>query len=294
MAAEPGGGPPSVSVVVPTRDRPGGLARCLEALATQDPPPLEVIVVDDGSRDPRAIEEATARCPGARCIRSEGEGPAAARNAGAAAARGDLICLTDDDCAPAPGWAAALGTAAARAGIASGRTVTAPGAPATARATQAVIDHLSAWAGRPGSPSPGFAPTCNLGVRRELLLAHPFDAAFPAAAGEDREWSARLAGAGHRPDSAGDAVVVHHLGGGVPAFARRQFRYGRGSARFRTGAGGRGPLRFYAGLMREGFARGADAGFLVAAAQVIGALGAATEALSRRGAGRQGPPPGSR
>jgi GT2 family glycosyltransferase len=208
--------------------------------------------------------------------------------------RGDVICLTDDDCAPAPGWAAALGAAAARGGVATGRTVTPPGAPAPARATQAIIDHLGEWAARPGSPSPGFAATCNLGVRSDLLRSHPFDDRFPAAAGEDREWSARLAAAGVERRPAPEAVVTHHIGGGIGAFARRQFRYGRGSARFRTKAGGRGPLAFYTGLLREGFDRGAGAGILVAAAQVIGAAGAGFEALRRAAGDRRDPRPQSR
>ena len=137
-------------------------------------------------------------------------------------------------------------------------------------------------------------PTCNLGVRGDLLRSQPFDDSFPAAAGEDREWSARLAAAGVEAEPVPDAVVAHHVGGGLRAFARRQFRYGRGSARFRTGAGGRGPLAFYTGLLREGFARGAGAGVLVAAAQVIGACGAALEALRRATAGRRGPQTESR
>jgi len=294
VATAESGGAATVSVVVPTRDRPQDLARCLGSLALQDPPPLEVIVADDGSRDPRAVTDAVTHCPGARCLRLEGAGPAAARNAGAEAARGDVICFTDDDCEPEPDWAAALGAAATRSGIAAGRTVTPPGAAAPARATQAIIDHLGEWAGRTGSPSPGFAPTCNLGVRTDLLRSHPFDDSFPAAAGEDREWSARLAAAGVKPERVPGAVAVHNIGGGLRTFAQRQFRYGRGSARFRTSAGGRGPLAFYLGLLREGFSRGAGAGVLVAAAQVIGACGAAFEALRRAAAGRRGPRPGSR
>ena len=287
-------GSPSVSVVVPTRDRPEDLARCLRALAAQDPPPLEVIVVDDGSRDPAAVKAATAAFSNARCIRLTGLGPAAARNAGAVAARGDVTCLTDDDCAPAPGWAATLGAATARSGIAAGRTMTPPGAPAAAGATQAIIDHLGEWAGRPGSPSPGFAATCNLGVRSDLLRTHPFDDRFPAAAGEDREWSARLAAAGHMPVRAPEALTYHHIDGGLRSFARRQLRYGRGSARFRLAAGGRGPLAFYAGLLRAGFSRGIATGILVAAAQAIGVCGALAERLRPGAAGLRGPAPAGR
>ena len=42
---------PRVSVVVPTRDRPDRLATCLAALERQTVPELEIVVVDDASRD---------------------------------------------------------------------------------------------------------------------------------------------------------------------------------------------------------------------------------------------------
>ena len=45
-----------ISIVVPTRDRPEALARCLGALASQDLDGIEVVVVDDGSRDRGAVE----------------------------------------------------------------------------------------------------------------------------------------------------------------------------------------------------------------------------------------------
>jgi glycosyltransferase involved in cell wall biosynthesis len=69
------------TVVVPTRDRPDSLARCLEALAAQSLAGLEVVVVDDGSVVPVPAP------PGARLVRLPGLGAAAARNAGARAER---------------------------------------------------------------------------------------------------------------------------------------------------------------------------------------------------------------
>ena len=99
---------PAVSVVVPTRDRPSQLDACLAAIEAQTARSYEVVVVDDGSVDAAAVSAVVARAPHARLVRGGGRGPAAARNLGAAAARGPVLCFTDDDCRPEPGWIEAL------------------------------------------------------------------------------------------------------------------------------------------------------------------------------------------
>lgn len=86
---------PSVTVVIPSRNRPAKLAETLAGLAQQTATDYEVIVVDDGSTPPLALEQE--RFPWARCLRLEGVGRSAARNAGASAARGDLLIFIDDD-----------------------------------------------------------------------------------------------------------------------------------------------------------------------------------------------------
>jgi GT2 family glycosyltransferase len=89
---------------VPTRDRPIDLERLLRALARQRTErSFEVIVVDDGSEPP--VDSASRDgLPATRLLRRDGGGPAAARNAGAAAARGTYVLFTDDDTEPAPTW----------------------------------------------------------------------------------------------------------------------------------------------------------------------------------------------
>lgn len=119
-----------VSVVVPTYKRHDLLRRCLDALLAQDfaPDTYEVIVADNaGSEDTRKLVEALAvdARPTLRYIAaSHARGPAAARNAGWRAARGDIIAFTDDDCVPDAGWLRA-GTAAFADGVvaASGKLV---------------------------------------------------------------------------------------------------------------------------------------------------------------------------
>ncbi len=250
--------------MIPTRDRPAALARCLGALD----PEHEVVVVDDGSRDREAVAGATEARTGVRVLRAPGRGPATARNLGARAALGEVICFTDDDCVPEPGWAAALAGVAAADGAAAGRTLAPPGAAATVRASQAIVEHLTLSSLDPATGRLGFAPTCNLAVAREALASLPFDERFPAAAGEDRDWSDRAGAAGLAPVYVPEAVVVHRQELDPGAFARQQYAYGRGAARYRAAGTGRRVARpgFYAALVRRGFEEGAVAGGLVVAA----------------------------
>jgi glycosyltransferase involved in cell wall biosynthesis len=96
---------PTVSVIVPARDAGATIGRTLAGVAAQElDGSVEVIVVDDGSVD--ATPEVV-RATGATVLRGAGEGPAAARNRGAAAARAPLLAFVDADCEPAPGWLAA-------------------------------------------------------------------------------------------------------------------------------------------------------------------------------------------
>ncbi|HXZ73525.1 MAG TPA: glycosyltransferase family A protein, partial [Streptosporangiaceae bacterium] len=75
----PGPGPDEVTAVIPVRDRPAELARCLAGLDG-----MRVIVVDDGSVDPAAVAAAAAAA-GALCLRRNRCGGAgAARNTGLA------------------------------------------------------------------------------------------------------------------------------------------------------------------------------------------------------------------
>jgi len=86
----------AISVVIPVFNNPEMLARCLTALASSTLPPLETIVVDDGSTEDI---KGTADAFNVRLIRitSGPRGPAHARNAGAAAAGGTILLFVDAD-----------------------------------------------------------------------------------------------------------------------------------------------------------------------------------------------------
>ena len=85
---------PRVTVVVAAFDGEAFLRQALESVFAQDFESFEVVFVDDGSED-RTGEIAQA-FP-VRYVRQENQGLPAARNAGLALARGDLVAFLDDD-----------------------------------------------------------------------------------------------------------------------------------------------------------------------------------------------------
>ncbi len=90
-----------LSVVVPVRDRPAQLARCLDAVRVACPQ-SPVVVVCDGSDAPEPVHE-VCRARGARLIRHDVcRGPAAARNTGLAACRTAYVGFVDSDVVLAP------------------------------------------------------------------------------------------------------------------------------------------------------------------------------------------------
>lgn len=287
--------PPRVSVVVPTRDRPDALSRCLAALARQTEPALEVIVVDDRSRARGDVAHVVATAPGARLLHGDGKGPAAARNRGAQDARGAVVCFLDDDCEPLPSWLElVMHGIDGGADAVAGRTVNAVASPLAA-ASQAIASGLSDATLDRATGELGFAPSCNIACRAEVAERVPFDERFPAAAGEDREWCLRLRARGYRLVAARDALVMHHHELSPAGFLRQHARYGRGAHRFRRatratagmsrGAAGGGPApRLQARLVWTARAEGWAAASLVAVAQLATAAGYALEA---GGSGRE-------
>jgi GT2 family glycosyltransferase len=91
---------PTVTVVIPCFNQARYLSAAILSARDQSHSPVECIVVDDGSSDGTA--DVAARL-GARVIRQANHGVSAARNAGLAAARGELIVFLDADDVLLPG-----------------------------------------------------------------------------------------------------------------------------------------------------------------------------------------------
>ncbi|MBL8833959.1 MAG: glycosyltransferase [Rhodospirillales bacterium] len=98
--------PSSVSVVIPAYNATATLRVCVEALLHGSVPPLEILIVDDASRDgtPDLARALAAENPGVvRVLTQESNGgPAVARNRGAVAAQGEYLVFVDSDTRPLP------------------------------------------------------------------------------------------------------------------------------------------------------------------------------------------------
>ena len=216
---------PLYSVIVPAYQAADSLGLCLDALNAQTVACdlYEVIVVDDGSTDGTGE---IARQAGAQVITQRNAGPAAARNAGAAAGSGDLLLFTDADCAPVPGWIAALAIPFAdeRVAGAKGTYLTSQRA-LVPRFTQ--LEYEDRYDRMTGVESIDFVDTYSAAYRRDIFLANEgFDSTFPTASVEDQELSFRLTEKGYRLVFAPAAKVLHHHNHTLSAYIRRKFFIG--------------------------------------------------------------------
>ena len=98
---------PLVSVIVPVYNDAERLSVCLACLQAQSYSPMEVVVVDNGSRDLLAVIAVAARYKFARLVCETTPGSYAARNRGIEVAKGEVLAFTDADCVPAMDWIAA-------------------------------------------------------------------------------------------------------------------------------------------------------------------------------------------
>lgn len=104
-----------LSVVVVNWNSKDDLEACLRSLAAQSHPELEVIVVDNGSRDGSAEMVARAFPAVTLLAQAENLGFAEACNLGIEASHAEWVCMLNNDTVADPGWAAALSAAAREA-----------------------------------------------------------------------------------------------------------------------------------------------------------------------------------
>lgn len=217
-----------VSVVIPARNSGAFLKQVIDSVRAQQLQAtyLEIIVVDDGSTDDTA---SVARQAQARVIPLAAEksgNPAAARNAGAAAATGDVLIFLDADCIPAQGWLSALLSAHEVGAVCVGGSLALPQAlPATAR-----WDYFCGWyhaherhaAGRVSQH-----PPCNLSIQRDAFLATSGFNEAPSIcySHEELAWQAQFQKSGGVMCFEPKAIAYHYNRPGFIQLIKRNYRW---------------------------------------------------------------------
>lgn len=260
-------GKPLFSVVVPTFGRPEQLSACLQALASLDFPRdrFEVIVADDGcpAETERVVRDFSRL--NIQLVKQAHSGPAAARNAGVARARGKYLAFTDDDCAPDRSWLRVLEPIlrVSPGAAIGGKTVNSVKHSVYSEASQVLIDYLYSYFN--GAPAEArFFTTNNMALAAEKFRAiGGFDASFPLAAAEDREFCERWRENGLDLVYVEDAVVYHGHYLTFRSFCQQHFNYGRGALHLHRVRARNGELRvrlqpfsFYRNLLLHPLANG--------------------------------------
>ena len=216
---------PFESVIVPVFADEPALRRCLRALEAQSYPAAlyEVVVVDNGG-NPR-IDRIARRFRRVRLVREEAAGAYAARNRGAAVARGEVLAFTDADCIPEHGWlerAVAALEHAPRCGLVAGRIDVFARDPRRPRPSE-LYETAAAFRQKDYVERWRFGATANLITRRGVFESvGGFDGRLRSLG--DREWGARVFRAGYELVYADDAVVRHPARVSLPALWRRAAR----------------------------------------------------------------------
>ena len=214
---------PLVSVIIPAYHSASTIPGCLDALRRQTYGSFEVIVVNS-SHEPQTESLVRSRYPEVRFEQHPARLlPHAARNRGAALARGDLFVFTDPDCDADPCWLEQLVLAFGEDCQALVGAMDLSGHSLWEQAIHLVKFH---WLLSGLAAGPKFcAPTANAAYTRRLWdRIGPFPGGYYAG---DGILSYRAASAGHAPRFVPSAIVRHHHVDPAMDLARQRFRRGR-------------------------------------------------------------------
>lgn len=217
-----------VSFVVPVHNGAAWIREALEAIFAQaDGRPMEVIVVDDCSRDESAhlLRQLSERWP-LQILAGEGRGAAAAINTGVRAARFPLICQVDQDVVVQAGWMERLTAEFDDPTVAAAQGYYACDGGSTLCARAMSLDLEQRYAAIEGCETDQVC-TGNAAYRADALRrVGLFDESF--GYGYDNDLSYRLLAAGYRLTFCRAARSVHRWREGLAGYVVQQYGFGYG------------------------------------------------------------------
>lgn len=220
---------PSVTIIIPVRNRPDEIARCLASLRDLDYPSykIEIIVVDDASDD--NTPEVISGFP-VKLLKNDVRMQASySRNLAAKEARGDILAFIDSDCTADPVWLKALVPAFddPENGAAGGKVDSWFDKKALDR-YEKVSSSLNIGSRSKSSREDDnffYLPTCNLLVKKAIFLKlGGFNKDMTV--GEDVDLCWRLKDSGYEIEYRPAGVVFHKHRNKLKAFFTRRFQYG--------------------------------------------------------------------
>jgi GT2 family glycosyltransferase len=221
------------SVILPTFNRPDGFVRCLEGIANLEAESarVEVIVINDGGTIPAADICKTVAARFAFTLLSQANaGPAAARNLGAARARGHWLAFLDDDCVPACDWLIELAKVLQENIVVGGSVANGfeenVYAEASSQLYEFLYDYYHVRAMR--TRQLPFFTSNNFALARSAFRAvGGFNPTMRHA--EDRELCTRLLTSGYQLVYAPKARITHLRKLNPRGFVRQHYEYGMGA-----------------------------------------------------------------
>lgn len=227
------------SIIIPTYNRPQELTACLQSLTKLDYPhnlfEVEVIVVDDGSE--KSLETTVKpfqKLLNLTLISQPNSGPAIARNTGVKYAKGKFVVFTDDDCLVDVHWLTTLAGALKKnsdcliGGCVKNKLINNP----DATASQALSDYLY-LTHQDKQEFPPFFTSNNIALSVETFFkTGGFNVNFSLAAGEDREFGARLLSQGYKMIYEPKAIIYHAHNLTFTTFYKQHLNYGKGAYMF--------------------------------------------------------------
>ncbi len=234
----------ALSVVIPTHNRLGILRETVRRVLEQEftETDWQVVVVDDHSEDGTGewLEEQARKETRLQAVASPQRGRAATRNAGIAAAQGELICFLDDDMWVKPGFLAAHWRAYEESRpapvVGVGRMRPWPGnAPTLANLVyDRRLAHIDDCMAQYGDDLPcRYLCTGNVSLPRALLAGGAaFDEGFAGYSFEDTELGYRLVKQGVRFRYLAEAWAEHRTETTVTALLNKREEAGRSAIRF--------------------------------------------------------------
>jgi glycosyltransferase involved in cell wall biosynthesis len=206
----------TLSVVVPTRNRPAQIVECVRSVLATDGY-ADLIVIDQS--DDTATQDRLSAFDDARLryVRTETRGATKGRNLGMSLSRSDIIAFTDDDCRVRPRWPRSiteLFAADATAAVICGRVVV-PDEIAQQGYAAGFEPQQRHWQGKYPSLAGDWGLTANLALRSSILKqVGVFDPMLgggaPLRSGEEYDFLFRVLRAGMKVVNASEIVVDHY------------------------------------------------------------------------------------